>query len=95
MAFSVSEAAERNKGPILEIIARELAAARRVLEIGSGTGQHAVHFAAHLPHLLWQPSDTGDYLPELRERLRQRALPNRELGKLDRFLLAHHRPWLG
>jgi SAM-dependent methyltransferase len=70
MQFSVSEAAERNKGPILEIIAREFAHTRCVLEIGSGTGQHAVHFAARLPHLAWQPSDTGEYLPELRERLR-------------------------
>jgi SAM-dependent methyltransferase len=70
MQFSVSEAAERNKGPILEIIARELAQRRRVLEIGSGTGQHAVYFAARLPHLTWQASDVGEYLPELRERLR-------------------------
>jgi len=69
MPFSVSEAAERNKGPILGILTRELARTRHVLEIGSGTGQHAVCFAAHLPHLTWQPSDLGEYLPELRERL--------------------------
>lgn len=69
MQFSVSDAAERNKGPILQVLSRELAHSRRVLEIGSGTGQHAVHFAAHLPHLSWQPSDFGDYLPQLRERL--------------------------
>jgi len=69
MQFSVSDAAERNKGPILEILSREFAQARRVLEIGSGTGQHALHFAAHLPHLEWQPTDMGEYLPALRERL--------------------------
>jgi cyclopropane fatty-acyl-phospholipid synthase-like methyltransferase len=69
MEYSVSEAAERNKAPILHIIAAEFAQTRHVLEIGSGTGQHALHFAAHLPHLSWQPSDTGDYLPALRERL--------------------------
>jgi SAM-dependent methyltransferase len=67
MTYSVSEAAERNKGPILAILSEEFAQASRVLEIGSGTGQHALHFAAHLRHLEWQPSDTGDYLPALRE----------------------------
>jgi SAM-dependent methyltransferase len=70
MQFSVSEAAERNKAPILHIISAEFGSCGRVLEIGSGTGQHALHFAANLPHLLWQPSDTGDYLPALRERIR-------------------------
>jgi SAM-dependent methyltransferase len=69
VSYSVSEASERNKGPILEILADAFAHSRTVLEIGSGTGQHAAHFAAHLPHLIWQPSDTGDYLPGLRERI--------------------------
>jgi SAM-dependent methyltransferase len=76
MGFSISDAAERNKAPILEIISKELATTRRVLEIGSGTGQHAVFFAERLPHLLWQPSDTGEYLPELRERLRAHGIAN-------------------
>ncbi len=71
-----SDAAERNKAPILQVIAAEFARNRRVLEIGSGTGQHALHFSAHLGHLSWQPSDTGDYLPALRERLRQEGGPN-------------------
>src|SRR5258708_23794799 len=80
----LSEAADRNKGPILEIIAREFAHTRRVLEIGSGTGQHALHFAAHLPRISWQPSDTGDYLPTLRERLRSEGGANlREVIELD------------
>jgi predicted O-methyltransferase YrrM len=55
--LALSEACERNKGPILEVLAVELAASTRVLEIGSGTGQHAVYFAAQLPHLVWQPSE--------------------------------------
>jgi SAM-dependent methyltransferase len=69
VTYSVSEACERNKGPILEILAGALAHSRKVLEIGSGTGQHATHFAAHLPHVVWQPSDTGAYLTDLRARI--------------------------
>ncbi|MEW9797513.1 DUF938 domain-containing protein [Alteromonas sp. CYL-A6] len=56
-----SQACENNKGPILSHLAREFARTTRVLEIGSGTGQHAVHFAAHLPHLTWQTSDQPHY----------------------------------
>jgi cyclopropane fatty-acyl-phospholipid synthase-like methyltransferase len=68
--LSVSEACERNKGPILAVLAVELAACRSVLEIGSGTGQHAVHFATHLPRLTWQPSETLEQLPLLAARVR-------------------------
>ncbi|MCZ6719709.1 MAG: DUF938 domain-containing protein [Gammaproteobacteria bacterium] len=53
----VSVSAERNKGPILEILKRILPSKSLVLEIGSGTGQHVVHFASALPALTWQPSD--------------------------------------
>ena len=52
-----SEACEENKDPILDVLRRELSDCRTVLEIGSGTGQHAVYFSRHLPHLTWQPSD--------------------------------------
>src|SRR6185437_274022 len=72
----LSEACERNKGPILEVLRSALASSRRVLEIGSGTGQHATHFATHLPQLVWQPSDRGDYLPVLRRRLELERPPN-------------------
>jgi cyclopropane fatty-acyl-phospholipid synthase-like methyltransferase len=88
--YSVSDAAERNKAPILAIIAAEFARTQRVLEIGSGTGQHALHFAAHLPDISWQPSDTGDYLPTLRERLRSEGTANlREVIELD----VRRQPW--
>jgi SAM-dependent methyltransferase len=50
-------AAERNKDAILEVLGRVLPAEGRILEIASGTGQHAVHFARSLTGLLWQPSD--------------------------------------
>ncbi len=84
MKFSVSDAADRNKAPILEILANELAHSTTVLEIGSGTGQHALYFAANLPHLLWQPTDTGEYLPALRERLRLEGGANlRPVVELD------------
>ncbi|MSQ73621.1 MAG: DUF938 domain-containing protein [Betaproteobacteria bacterium] len=52
-----SEACERNRGPILDVLRRVFADRLAVLEIGSGTGQHAAGFAAELPHLVWQPSD--------------------------------------
>ena len=50
-------ACERNKGPILEVLRRVFGDASDVLEIGSGTGQHAVWFASGLPHLVWRTSD--------------------------------------
>jgi SAM-dependent methyltransferase len=76
VTYSVSEACERNKEPIRKILAQALVQSRKVLEIGSGTGQHAVHFAAHFPHLVWQPSDTGEYLTGLRERIRHEGPAN-------------------
>lgn len=58
-----SQACENNKGPILHVLERVFADASHVLEIGSGTGQHCVHFATQLPHLRWQPSDRAENLP--------------------------------
>ena len=52
-----SEACEQNKDPILAVIRKTFRSAQHVLEIGSGTGQHAVYFAQQLPHLQWQTSD--------------------------------------
>ncbi|MGB5511063.1 MAG: DUF938 domain-containing protein [Woeseiaceae bacterium] len=60
-----SEAAERNAPPILEVLRREFEDSTHVLEIGSGTGQHAVHFAAALPHLIWQTSDRDENHPAI------------------------------
>lgn len=71
-----STACERNRGPILEVLRVHGADRRQVLEIGSGSGQHAVHFAAALPQLTWQTSDRAQNLPGIRAWLRDAALPN-------------------
>ncbi|HEY1889268.1 MAG TPA: M20/M25/M40 family metallo-hydrolase [Steroidobacteraceae bacterium] len=71
-----SEACERNRGPILEVLRDHFAERQRVLEIGSGTGQHAVHFAAALPQLIWQTSELEANLPGIRQWLDEAALPN-------------------
>ena len=62
-----SEACERNRAPILEVLKRAFANSRHVLEVGSGTGQHAAYFAPQLPHLVWQASDVAENLPDIRE----------------------------
>ena len=61
-----SDACERNRAPILAILKRVFADRHHVLEIGSGTGQHAAYFATELVHLAWQPSDVAENLPSVR-----------------------------
>ncbi|BBM82321.1 DUF938 domain-containing protein [Candidatus Uabimicrobium amorphum] len=56
-----SQACERNKLPILQHLKDIFCKQGRVLEIGSGTGQHAVYFAKQLPHLIWQTSDVEEH----------------------------------
>jgi SAM-dependent methyltransferase len=70
-------APERNLGPILDVLARVLPRAGRVLELASGSGQHAVHLARALPALTWLPSDIDDeHLASIRAWVRAAALPN-------------------
>jgi len=71
-----SEACERNKGPILEVLRVAFADRTQVLEIGSGTGQHAVHFAAHLAHLTWHPTEQLAYLADLASRVKLEGTRN-------------------
>jgi predicted O-methyltransferase YrrM len=71
-----SEACEQNRSPILEILQAEFAEVRHVLEIGSGTGQHAVYFSRHLPHLQWQTSDLEENHASIRAWLTESGLEN-------------------
>jgi cyclopropane fatty-acyl-phospholipid synthase-like methyltransferase len=72
-----SEACERNKGPILEVLRRHLQATRGILlEVGAGTGQHAVHLARHLPGLTWQPTEQAAQLAMLSARIGAEKVPN-------------------
>src|SRR6185436_12935857 len=61
-----SDASERNRAPILAVLKRVFRASKIVLEIGSGTGQHAAYFAAELTHLRWQASDVAEHLAGIR-----------------------------
>ena len=65
----LSAACERNKEPILAVLRGAFAGRTRVLEIGSGTGQHAVHFSAGLPHLVWHPTEQLAHLAPLAQRI--------------------------
>jgi cyclopropane fatty-acyl-phospholipid synthase-like methyltransferase len=69
-------ACERNREPILAVLRECFADRRDVLEVGSGTGQHAVHFAAAMPWLSWQCSDRAEHLPGIRLWLDEAGLPN-------------------
>jgi len=67
---------EKNREPILDVLNDHFDDRCEVLEIGSGTGQHAIFFAARLPHLIWQTSDRPENLPGISAWLAEAALPN-------------------
>jgi cyclopropane fatty-acyl-phospholipid synthase-like methyltransferase len=71
-----SPASQRNQEPILAVLREAFADRRAVLEIGSGTGQHAVHFAAALPDVTWQTSDRAENLDGIAQWLDEARLPN-------------------
>ena len=71
-----SAACERNKDPILEVLRVRFADRTQVLEIGSGTGQHAVYFAQELAHLTWHPTEQLAYLADLTERVKLEGTHN-------------------
>jgi len=71
-----SEACEKNQSAILEVLQDVLSRQHHVLEIASGTGQHAVHFGRALPHLTWQTSELPHNHAGIRAWLDEAALPN-------------------
>ena len=73
-----AESSEQNKQPILSVLRPELATNRRVLEVGSGTGQHAVYFAEQMPHLTWVCSDLEENHAGIRMWLDEAGLSNIE-----------------
>lgn len=80
-------ACDRNREPILEVLRRHLPASGELLEIGSGTGQHAAYFAAAMPGLIWQCSDLEENLPGIRlwiEEARRGNLPEPLLLDVER-----------
>ena len=76
MSKPYSAACDNNRDPIFAILERVLKNSSSVLEIGSGTGQHAVYFAKGLPHLSWQCSDLLENHQGIRQWLDEAALPN-------------------
>jgi cyclopropane fatty-acyl-phospholipid synthase-like methyltransferase len=71
-----SESCVQNREPMLALLRELFADRRQVLEIGSGTGQHAVYFGAELPHLRWQTADVAQHHAGIRAWLDEAALPN-------------------
>jgi len=85
-----SQACENNKDPILAVLKRVFANPCEVLEIGSGTGQHAVYFAEFLPHLTCHPSDQAMHLPGIDLWINEARLEN---IKSPMTLDINHKPW--
>ena len=85
-----SQACENNKQPILDVLLRVFSDRKQVLEIGSGTGQHAVHFGPQLSHLIWQTADLENNHAAINEWIKDFPAENlRPPLTLD----ADHPPW--
>jgi len=85
-----SQSADNNKDAILGVLSTRMTSPTTVLEIGSGTGQHAIHFAARLTHLSWRPTELADAVNALRDNLAEVGIDNvAEPVALD----VHSDPW--
>lgn len=95
LTIPFSAACERNKDPILEVLRPHFENIADVLEVGSGTAQHALHFAEHCPNLRWQTSDQSQYLEGICAQLQNSDASNvlapicldveqRDWGNLDK-----------
>jgi len=71
-----SPSADRNKEPILSVLTRELSGSKIVLEIGSGTGQHACFFAGALTDIVWQPTELAENITGITRRINLSGLTN-------------------
>jgi SAM-dependent methyltransferase len=71
-----AESCDINKQPILEVLEALFANRKKVLELASGTGQHAVHFARAMPHLIWQTSELSENHAGIQAWLNEAQLPN-------------------
>lgn len=71
-----SKAADNNKDAILAVLSARMSETATVLEVGSGSGQHAIHFAAQLTHLRWRPAELEEAIDALRDNLAEVALGN-------------------
>lgn len=76
MTKPFSQACENNKQPILDVLTQYITEPGMLVEVGSGTGQHAIHMAQHLPHVLWQPTDMAENLPGIEAWRAESQLPN-------------------
>lgn len=73
--LAFSSAAERNRAAILAVLKRQVPANARVLELGAGTGQHAVYFSERLAVSSWLPTELPGQLPQLRARIEREGGP--------------------
>lgn len=76
MTKPFSQACENNKQPILEVLTRVFSNAKMILEIGSGTGQHAVYFSQHLGQAKWQPTDRAENINGIKQWCDEFTHPN-------------------
>ena len=104
-----AESCDQNRDPIIQVLKHVFSHTKSVLEIGSGTGQHAVYFARHLPHLKWQTSDvienhtgiqlwlddekTVNVLPPLKLNVSQDIWPDEQYDGVFSANTAHIMAW--
>jgi cyclopropane fatty-acyl-phospholipid synthase-like methyltransferase len=96
IALPDAPATARNRDPILAVLRQRFAMRMRVLEIGSGTGQHAVYFARALPHLKWHTSDLPENHEGIRAWIAQSGASNifppvpLDFGRAETFPITRH-----
>lgn len=90
--INFSESCERNKRAIAEVLSPQFSTAKSVLEIGSYSGQHAIHFCQNFSHLVWQASDVAENIDALIQNLNNSKLDNFPEPKILSVLEESHWP---